>query len=228
MIRAVTFDCALTLLDVNWQPDLEVCLAAEELGLEFDQQLGRELFGRLYMGRQRQLMASSFAGQDEYVNFWVELGEDWCAGLELPDKGLEVMQRFDDRIYGPNSSIVRLYDDVLPCLDTLREQGIPLGVISNWDRSLERVLNAAGIADRFETISASMVVGSEKPDTEIFELTLSRMGLKPSEVLHVGDNPLDDGEGARRAGIRSVIIDRSRSESEGSVIHHMSELMARI
>ena len=107
----------------------------------------------------------------------------------------------------------RIYEDVLPCLETLRERGLRLGVISNWGTFLKGLLCDLGLEPYFEVIIASADVGCRKPDPAIFELALERMGLAPHEVLYVGDNPEADGEGALAAGITPVIIDRlSRHE----------------
>ena len=45
-----------------------------------------------------------------------------------------------------------LFDDIVPSLDALDELGIRLGVISNWDYSLHRVLKALEVHHRFEFV----------------------------------------------------------------------------
>lgn len=104
----------------------------------------------------------------------------------------------------------RLAPDALPALNALRDAGMGLAVVSNWDCSLPRVLAELGIADRFAAVSVSAVVGAAKPDPRIFRDALGRMGAAPEAALHVGDRAADDCAGARAAGVRAVLLDRDR------------------
>jgi putative hydrolase of the HAD superfamily len=54
----------------------------------------------------------------------------------------------------------------------------------------------------------SAEAGVRKPSEGIFRLALEKAGVRPEEAVHVGDLPEEDGEGARRAGLRPVLIDR--------------------
>ncbi|MBC8065550.1 MAG: HAD-IA family hydrolase, partial [Chlorobia bacterium] len=60
-----------------------------------------------------------------------------------------------------------------------------------------------------EMVVASLEYGVEKPDPRLFHVVLDHFEVDPSDVLHVGDNPLDDLEGAQGVGMRGVLIDRS-------------------
>ncbi|MSQ24173.1 MAG: HAD family hydrolase [Chloroflexi bacterium] len=103
----------------------------------------------------------------------------------------------------------QLYDDALPILDRLKAAGIRMGIISNWEPWAAQLLDALGIRDYFDCTSISGELGFEKPDPAIFRHALAAAGLTAGEVLHVGDNPLDDVAGARAAGLRAVLIDRA-------------------
>jgi putative hydrolase of the HAD superfamily len=46
--------------------------------------------------------------------------------------------------------------------------------------------------------------GVRKPDPAIFDIALERLGMDRKEVVHVGDDPILDVEGARAAGLRVV------------------------
>lgn len=100
-----------------------------------------------------------------------------------------------------------LFEDVVPCLRTLKLSGYRLGVISNWDAELESLLRGIGLLPYFDDVVASAAVGYRKPDPVVFELALERMGAEPSCCVHVGDLLEADGAAAR-AGIAPVIIDR--------------------
>lgn len=103
----------------------------------------------------------------------------------------------------------RVYDDSRPTLEALRAAGCRLGVVSNWDSRLIEVLKLLELDAYFETIAVSHLEGIEKPDPRIFERALERMEAEPAQALHIGDRPDMDLEGARRAGVDAVVIDRS-------------------
>ena len=102
-----------------------------------------------------------------------------------------------------------LIADALPALDDLAAAGLRLAVVSNWDVSLEEVLAGLGVAGRFEAVAVSAVVGVGKPHPAIFAHALSALGVPPARALHCGDHPEFDCAGARAAGLRGVLIDRS-------------------
>jgi FMN phosphatase YigB (HAD superfamily) len=52
------------------------------------------------------------------------------------------------------------------------------------------------------------------------------MNLSPSQVVHVGDRPFDDVEGAERAGIRAILIDRTGTAPNSiSRLEHLSGVL---
>lgn len=102
------------------------------------------------------------------------------------------------------------WDQILPgtreVLDRIR-QTFRIGVISNADGGIERVLSRCGIADCFESITDSGIVGVEKPRREIFEAALRTMKARADESLYVGDVYSVDYVGARDAGMHAVLLD---------------------
>jgi putative hydrolase of the HAD superfamily len=106
-----------------------------------------------------------------------------------------------------------LYPEVSETLSALKQRGVILGVISNFDSRLVRVLNGLGAGSSFEEIFVSSRVGYAKPDPRIFHAALNRHGLKPENAIHVGDSETNDLHGANNAGLRGVLIDRDNGIS---------------
>ena len=102
-----------------------------------------------------------------------------------------------------------LFPDVEACLKGLKRRGFRLGVISNWDATLEQLFRLLGLLPYFDEIVASAAVGCRKPSRAIFDIALERMGASSENAVHVGDLPEADGDGASSAGIRPIIIDRN-------------------
>ena len=119
---------------------------------------------------------------------------------------------------------VVLYDDVLPALGAL-QQRFRLFAISNGNADLA----AIGLARYFERSLAAREAGMLKPDPRIFAMLLERAGLAPRHAVHVGDDPEADVEGARRAGVAPVWLNRygdnwPRASQEPLAIRSLVEL----
>lgn len=119
-----------------------------------------------------------------------------------------------------------LYDDSLPCINTLKSRGLIVGMISNIYSDLNRTCTRLGLADCLDFWVTSKEAGSEKPHPRIFQLALSKAGVRPDEALHVGDQYYSDVTGARGAGITPVLIDRTglSAEQDCTVINSLMEL----
>lgn len=105
-----------------------------------------------------------------------------------------------------------IYGDVAGCLRSLKERGLALGVVSNWDAELEGLLRELKLLPYFDTVVSSAAVGYRKPNPVIFDLACEQLGVEPGTCAHVGDRPDADGDGASAAGIRPIIIDRHDAE----------------
>lgn len=91
-----------------------------------------------------------------------------------------------------------------------------MAVVSNWDRRLPEILRELGLIERFDAVAISAIEGVEKPSAQIFERALERLNVEASDVIHVGDSPLEDYRGALGAGMTPVLLDRRRAfEDDG-------------
>ena len=103
--------------------------------------------------------------------------------------------------------------------ETLQRLGrrYPLAVISNADGKIADVLNRCGIADCFQQIIDSGLVGYEKPHPAIFEAALHTMNVSPEQSLYVGDVFSVDYAGATRAGMQAILFDVSGAYRESGL-----------
>ena len=84
-------------------------------------------------------------------------------------------------------------------LESLRNRGLKLAVVSNADRPAEvmhRALADTGIAERIDHAVFASEVGRSKPDAEIFERALDALGVRAESGLFVGDRLFEDVRGA--------------------------------
>jgi putative hydrolase of the HAD superfamily len=121
------------------------------------------------------------------------------------------------------------WDQILPgTREALQKicQQFRIAVISNADGKIEQILSRCGIADCFETITDSGIVGFEKPRAEIFRAALKAMNVRAEESLYVGDVYSVDYVGATNAGMQAILFDmagayRAREESR---VENLSQL----
>jgi putative hydrolase of the HAD superfamily len=103
--------------------------------------------------------------------------------------------------------------DAVPLLENLRERGLKVGVLSNtmWPRSAhERVFRRDGVLDLIDGAVYSSEIPWTKPHPEAFRAAMAAVGEDdPGACVFVGDRPYDDVHGAKRAGMRAVLIPHS-------------------
>jgi len=124
--------------------------------------------------------------------------------------------RFDDYFdelfaYFAQPEAWRLYPEAIETIAALKQRGLVLAVISNFDSRLVRILNGLNVGASFAHIFVSSAVGHAKPQPEIFNIALARFGLAPEQVLHIGDSENNDLQGASNAGLRALLVDRDLS-----------------
>jgi HAD superfamily hydrolase (TIGR01549 family) len=158
-------------------------------------------------------------------------------------------RRLTDRFLGPGANLAELErvaarywsypigaleDDVRPCLEALSGR-YRLGVIANQPRTVRTVLDRDGLAGFFEVWGVSEDLGVQKPDPQLFRLTLQTAGVRGSEAAMVGDRLDYDMRPAREAGMRTIWMLRGEAPDEPSAeqlaepdaaIHGLDELSA--
>ena len=120
-----------------------------------------------------------------------------------------------------------LYPDVLPALARLRARGSVLGLITNYDTRVFRVLDALDLTAQFSAVVIPAHVGAAKPDRAIFAHALGELGAEAADAIHVGDDIDDDYRGATAAGLRAVLLDRHgryRGEEGARRIENLANL----
>jgi len=106
-------------------------------------------------------------------------------------------------IYFAARNSVELYPDSLPALQRITARW-PVVSLTNGNADLQRI----GIHAHFAHQICSRDTGMAKPDPRIFLAAAELLGLAPTEILHVGDDPDMDMVGARDAGLRTAWINR--------------------
>jgi putative hydrolase of the HAD superfamily len=147
-----------------------------------------------------------WTSEQETSGVWVGMYSLLCRELGIEERAEELAMAVYDA-FG-SAERWRAWDDVRPAFERLRDRGVRVGVISNWDRRLPGLLEGLGLTDIVEVVVSSADVGLRKPDPRIFEMACERLGVQAGRSAHVGDHVYADVLGARTAGLAPVLIDR--------------------
>jgi putative hydrolase of the HAD superfamily len=209
LIKAVFFDLYQTL--VGYEPpreeveskiltDFGIAVSPEALRrplLVADEFIYNEIARRPLSARSREETAALYIRHQEIM-----LKE---AGVKLDSKlALTLLERMRQ-----TKLELVLFDDVRPALDTLKKRGLVLGLISNVEQDMSGTLDKLGLSARLTVVVTSQEAGAGKPRPEIFLYALQQAGITPSESIYVGDQYQVDVLGARGAGLKAILLDRT-------------------
>lgn len=124
-----------------------------------------------------------------------------------------------------------LYDDVLPCLDTLRESGVRMALLSNaLGHGVEEIVAHFALDDYMAAAVSSLETGAVKPAPRMFSTLFGLLGISPRDAVMVGDSMEDDVAGAAACGCPAILLDRSRRRRDLAVprIESLAELPAAL
>jgi putative hydrolase of the HAD superfamily len=220
-LRAVFLDVGNTLVRERPSRFEIYAQCAREHGLDVTTERMNQLMRQAHRELPREI-----AGAWRYTDRWFEAYIERIFGVELglPRERLaqlsrELFARFSD------PATFELYPGALELCARLRARGLVVGLVSNWSHRLPRLLEDLGLAAQLDFALCSALERAEKPDGEIFERALQRAGARADEALHAGDDLLKDFHGARRAGLRAVLVDHTRAGGEPAPrVHSLEEL----
>jgi putative hydrolase of the HAD superfamily len=133
------------------------------------------------------------------------------------------------REYAAHRPQLWLTHDAASVLSALRRNGWRLGLLTNGDPAVQRqkveVLGLAALLDH--VVYASEHAPGGKPAREPFIEVLRRLQVAAQDAVMVGDDPVNDVDGARAVGIRTIFLARQgrlRHEGADAVVHALSDV----
>ena len=114
---------------------------------------------------------------------------------------------------------VQLFDDVTHCLPRLAKL-VKLGSLTNGAADLE----AIGLSHHFEISLAAHQLGKAKPDPYVFQLACAALKLEPEQVAYIGDDLRLDVEGAQKAGLTGIWLNRQNASHPTELAHIKPDL----
>jgi FMN phosphatase YigB (HAD superfamily) len=113
---------------------------------------------------------------------------------------------------------------IVPMLASLREKGVRLGVLSDYDRVKERLEKLSIPPSLFDTIASSEAAGALKPNSRPYAAIAVQWGIEPGSVLVVGDREDTDGAAAADSGMRFVLVKNGRQSRTAGKGYRWKEL----
>lgn len=128
------------------------------------------------------------------------------SGSGDPTLAAEYSRRFVGRADEVMVASTRVYEGVPATLQTLRDRGLRLAVVSTKFRyRIEAILAQSALSNAFEVIVGGEDVTEHKPHPEGLLHALARLNVTASQAIYVGDHPFD-AEAAVRAGTAFVAV----------------------
>lgn len=193
--KAALIDAAGTLLQPSEPAALVYLRAAAKYGVVLSE---REVLHRFRRAYNTPWEHSHIRYVGDGRPFWkyIVAQSTGCNNSELFE---EIYKYYEDpRAWG-------LAPGAAQSLERMHAAGIKLAVVSNFDTRLRPLLDKLGILHLFDEVIVSAELGIEKPNPMIFETALRRLGVKPEEAIHVGDDRRNDVWGARDAGVTALL-----------------------
>jgi putative hydrolase of the HAD superfamily len=116
-----------------------------------------------------------------------------------------ILQKLRD---GAQSRVLEAYPEVLDVLADLRSRGMRLAICSNWDWDLADAVDEVGLSELVDAQVSSAWAGARKPHPRIFEHTVAKLGVEPTECVFVGDTWGPDVAGPRSMGMTPLYLSR--------------------
>jgi len=199
--RAVIFDYYFTLAEPS---GADVVGVARSLGCTAS---ADEIEGaRRAFVESRPVVPPAFNGAPPefrtYRDEWVLTGDGIFGRLGMTGGGVAYAAQREQA-----HAEAELYPDSIAALDNLRAGGLKIGVLSDADAAyLCASITRHGLM--FDAVVTSEDVGCYKPHRSCFEVACADLGVESQDTIFVGDTPIADIEGSRRAGLRAVWINR--------------------
>lgn len=128
----------------------------------------------------------------------------WAIDPAIPEARIREATAY--RLERFRGAVVAIPEVTERTLVALRAMGKKIGLISNADVAETAGWNESPIATLFDSVVFSCNVGYAKPQREIFELSLRELGLVSGACVFVGDGGSHELEGARDAGLMTIMI----------------------
>lgn len=217
-IKAVLFDLGGTLIKTVDTPEIHRRIL-KACGVE----IACEDVAKAHEENQKEYDVQEMArlGQE----YWIKWNSKLLEKLGIHENREFLAQKINELWF--KYAELEAYPDVIETLTQLKAKGAKLGVITNaLQHEHTYILKKLGLTDYFDIVIGVDVCKKAKPDVAIFHYALEKLHVHPEETIFVGDSVEYDYEGARKAGLKPLIISREgRAPANVKIINNLTELL---
>ena len=208
VLRLVTLDITNTILRVVRSPGYQYMTVAEVYGIKTSEDEMNVVFKEKY-----KQYCKKYPNFGETVNmssykWWTDLVKECFQSLGLISQE-DTLNQVANHLY-LHYSTAKPWEK-LPytnqVLQKLKNSGVKVGIISNFDERLNVILEHVALRHFFDFVLPSYVVGFEKPGVQIFQKALKIADVDCTEAVHIGDSYDKDFLGAKSAGFQAYLLD---------------------
>ena len=178
MIKAIIFDLFATLSHGGPNPEKDLIT---KFNLKQD-----------YSFVEKCVCGTKFSNMDSYLDKIIEV-------LELSIEPWQLKDLFEKDIAKD-----KINQEMISLVEQIKIKNIKLGIISNIPNPLYDLIRQNNLQAMFDEIVYSYDFGITKPDHRLFEIMVSKLGVKPSEVVVVGDSLNNDINPAKELGMKTI------------------------
>ena len=195
MIRGVVFDLDHTLFDRYATMQAAAPYFFEEAGDLLPDGVTREQF----------IDALCDADRNFVMYGWPAVFEALRKGGMLRDS--YPFEQYSRSLIGSFYKVAVPFDFAKPTLRALRDRGLKIALLTNGFAELQwKKLHMLGLENEFDATLMLERGMKKKPEPEPFLDLAQTLGIPPKELIYVGDNPINDVQGARNAGYLPVWV----------------------
>ncbi|MBS0653633.1 MAG: HAD family phosphatase [Verrucomicrobia bacterium] len=144
---------------------------------------------------QEKRLAMKDGKTDE--EFWIAYAKEH--GVQLPSNWSESFHAVMKKAVGANPEMFAL-------VDRLKEEKVPVALLSNIDARLSKLIRSFGYYEQFDPCLLSHEIGVEKPDPKAFEVLLKELKFPAQDVVFI-DDKLENVQAAKALGIDAIVFE---------------------
>lgn len=128
--------------------------------------------------------------------FWQELANK---------KGIQLSTDWPCQFNSVMKDAIGVNPEMYALVDQLKENQVPVALLSNIDDRLSKILREFGLYDPFQPCLLSCEIGVEKPDPKAYEILIDQLNLNPSEIIFIDDR-IENIEEANKIGLDAILF----------------------
>nr|XP_020664765.1 haloacid dehalogenase-like hydrolase domain-containing protein 3 [Pogona vitticeps] len=214
-LQLLTWDVKDTLLRLRVSVGQSYAGHAQAYGLQVSAETVDRAFRKAYGAQSQHFPNYGLKSGLTSQRWWMEVVSETFRLSGLQDEVL--LRPLVEKLYWDYSTghNWELLPGARETLEGCRALGIPMGVVSNFDRRLPDLLSQCDLREHFQFILTSEEAGFAKPDRRIFLEALRIAGVAPNLAAHVGDDYENDYVASRAVGMHGILLKAPEQPGKG-------------